>query len=270
MSRSPDPYVHGHHESVLRSHAQRTVDNSARYLEPHLASGLVVLDLGCGPGTITVELAERVAPGPVVGIDASAEALDTAEARVARSPATTCWLVRGDVHALSLPDASVDVAHAHQLLQHLRDPIAALTEMRRVLRPGGVVAVRDADYGAMAWSPPDPLLDRWLDLYHQITMRRGVQPDAGRHLAGWVREAGFTSVEASTSCWTFATADRRAWWGESWAERVTASAYAQHAVELELAGPEELEAIAGAFRRWARCDRGVFVVPHGEIVARRP
>jgi hypothetical protein len=55
-------YTHGHHESVLRSHAWRTVENSAAYLVPHLRPGLSLLDVGSGPGTITVDLAERLAP----------------------------------------------------------------------------------------------------------------------------------------------------------------------------------------------------------------
>jgi len=72
-------YTHGHHESVLRTHAWRTVDNSAAYLVPHLRPGLSVLDVGCGPGTVTVDLARRVAPGRVVGVDLSPEVVARAE-----------------------------------------------------------------------------------------------------------------------------------------------------------------------------------------------
>jgi len=78
----------------------------------------------------------------------------------------------GSVLALPFDDTSVDVVHAHQVLQHLADPVAALSEMARVLRPGGILAVRDADFGAFAWAPADPLLDRWLELYHEVTARR--------------------------------------------------------------------------------------------------
>src|ERR1700722_4991597 len=80
-------YTHGHHESVLRSHRWRTAENSAAYLLPLLAPGMSLLDVGCGPGTITVDLAPRVAPGPVVGVDRATEVLAEADALLADRPA---------------------------------------------------------------------------------------------------------------------------------------------------------------------------------------
>lgn len=150
-------YTHGHHESVLRSHRWRTAENSAAYLLDHLAPGLAVLDVGCGPGTITADLARLVAPGRVTAVDASEAALD--EAR--RAAGANVDFAVADVHALDFPDASFDVVHAHQVLQHVGDPVRALREMRRVCRPGGIVAVRDADYAAMTWYPATPGLEEW-------------------------------------------------------------------------------------------------------------
>jgi len=119
-----DTYTHGHHDSVLRSHRWRTVENSAAYLLPHLAPGQDLLDVGCGPGTITVDLAGRVTPGKVTGVDASTEVVAEAETR--RAGADTVTFVTGDVYALAFDDGSFDVVHAHQVLQHLTDPVAAL------------------------------------------------------------------------------------------------------------------------------------------------
>src|SRR6476620_1118472 len=143
-----DVYTHGHHDSVLQSHRWRTAANSAGYLLPHLHPGDSLLDVGCGPGTITADLVAAVAPGRVVAIDRSGDVLEEA-----RTAAPDADVRLGDVYALDHPDGEFDVSHAHQVLQHLTDPVAALAEMRRVTRPGGLVAVRDADYAAMTWYP---------------------------------------------------------------------------------------------------------------------
>jgi SAM-dependent methyltransferase len=259
-----DRYTHGHHESVLRSHSWRTADNSAGYLLPHLHAGLDLLDVGCGPGTITSDLAHLVAPGRVVGVDAAAEVVAQAQGSF---PGVE--FLEADAYALDFADESFDVVHAHQVLQHLSDPVRALREMRRVVRPDGIVAVRDSDYHAFTWAPLDERLDRWLELYRAVAARNGGEPDAGRFLLGWAHAAGFGDVTYTTSTWTFADADTRAWWGGTWAERVRHSAFARQAVEYELAEPAELESIAAAFGEWAESPDGVWVVLHGEVIARR-
>ena len=181
-----DTYTHGHADPVLQSHRWRTVENSAAYLAPHLRPGLDLLDVGCGPGTITVDLAARVAPGRVVGVDVSADPLEEARAAAERAGVAVTFEV-GDVYALEAADDSFDVVHAHQVLQHLTDPVAALREMARVCRPAGVIAVRDVDYGAFVTFPPDEGLDHWLDLYHRVARANGAEPDAGRRLVSWAR-----------------------------------------------------------------------------------
>jgi SAM-dependent methyltransferase len=263
-----DTYTHGHHESVLRSHEWRTAENSAGYLLARLEPGIDLLDVGCGPGTITIDLAHRVAPGAVVGIDRADDVIAKADDLARRQAVENVRFATGDVYALDFDDASFDVVHAHQVLQHLREPVAALREMKRVLRPGGTLAVRDSDYAAFVWAPADPLLDRWGELYHSITRHNGAEPDAGRHLLGWAQQAGFSNVEAGSSTWTFADPESRAWWGSLWADRVELSSFADQAVEYGLSDAAELAAIAAAWRRWAEQPDGYFAVLHGEVLAR--
>jgi len=257
-------YTHGHHESVLRSHRWRTAENSSAYLLDHLAPGLSVLDVGCGPGTITADLARLVAPGRVTAVDMSEAVLD--EARQATGPTTIDFAV-ADVHALDFPDDSFDVVHAHQVLQHVGDPVTALSEMRRVCRPGGIVAARDSDYAAMTWYPEVPELDAWLDLYRDVARRNGGEPDAGRRLHAWARRAGFTEVTASATVWCFASDEDRGWWSGMWADRIRHSAIAGQALAAGYP-QEELDRISEGWRKWGAAEDGWFAILHGEVLCR--
>ncbi|RKT07783.1 ubiquinone/menaquinone biosynthesis C-methylase UbiE [Streptomyces sp. 3211.6] len=263
-------YTHGHHESVLRSHRWRTAANSAAYLVGELRPGMRVLDVGCGPGTITADLAELVAPGGrVTAVDAAADVLEAAGAYAAeRGLAGTVDFAVADVHALEFPDDTFDVVHAHQVLQHVGDPVRALREMRRVCRPGGIVAVRDADYAAMTWYPATPGLEEWLELYRRVARANGGEPDAGRRLLSWARAAGFTEVRASATAWCYATPEEVAWWSELWADRTTASSYAQAAVGGGHATDAALERIAAAWRTWGDAPDAWFSVLNGELLCR--
>lgn len=269
MTAKPeDRYTHGHHDSVLASHRTRTDANSAAYLLPHLAPGQRLLDVGCGPGTISVDLAARVRPGEVVALEREAAVLAEVQRLAAERGATNLTTVVGDVYGLAFEDGAFDVVHAHQVLQHLSDPVAALAEMRRVTRPGGVVAVRDADYAAMTWYPLDPRLDRWLEIYHAVARANGAEPDAGRRLYAWARAAGFTDIEPSASTWLFADDASRTWWGSTWAERTRSSGVAEQALASGIASPAELQDVAAAWRDWMHHPDAWFGVMHGEILAR--
>jgi len=227
-----------------------------------------VLDVGCGPGTITLDLAGRVAPGGVVGLDREQAPLVEAKTLAADTPNVA--FVVGDVYALDFDDGAFDLVHAHQVLQHLTDPVAALKEMGRVCGPGGLVAVRDADYATMSWYPEEPALDRWLELYRSVARANRAEPDAARHLPRWAHAAGFSEVRTSASAWCFVTPDERKWWGGLWAERSTSSAFAEQALAYGLATPDQLDEIAEGFRQWAASDDGWFAFLHGEILWRKP
>jgi ubiquinone/menaquinone biosynthesis C-methylase UbiE len=259
-------YTHGHHESVLRSHRWRTAANSAFYLLPHLTPGQTLLDAGCGPGTITADLAAVVAPGQVTALDHTAGALDLARAEAAARGQANIVFAVGDVHDLGFAGGSFDVVHAHQVLQHAGDPVRALREMRRVCKPGGLVAARDGDYAAFTWYPAIGELDDWLTLYLHAARANGGEPNAGRRLLSWAQQAGFTTVTATSSTWCFASPDERAWWGGMWADRFEQSDLARQLLASGLATQADLRRISQGWRTWAAAAGGWFSVLHGEVI----
>ena len=260
-------YTHGHHESVLRSHSNRTVENSAAYLRPHLAPTTRLLDVGAGPGTITADFAGLV--GRVTATEIDDAALALSRGLVAERGLGNVDFSVEDVHALSFADDSFDVVHAHQVLQHVADPVRALRELARVTRPGGVVAVRDSDYAAFAWHPASPELDRWLALYRDLARANGGEPDAGRRLLAWAHAAGLDDVTVTSSTWTFATPADRAWWGGLWADRLLDSAFGDQLLETGRATPTQLQEMADGWRAWAEEPDGWFAVLHSELLVRR-
>jgi SAM-dependent methyltransferase len=266
--RREERYTHGHHPSVLKSHTWRTVANSAAYLEPYLVAGADLLDVGSGPGTITVDFARRLAPGTVTGLDAAAEVVEQAR-NLARSEGVgNVTFVVGDAYETGFDDQSFDIVHTHQTLHHLGDPVAALRELRRVVKPGGVVAAREVDYAGTIIHPTSPGLEAWAALYQRVHRASGGEPNSGRRLKAWAREAGFADVTSSASVWCFSTDDEREWWGSMWQARSLESAFATEAVSNGFATRAELQLISDAWRAWADDPDGWLTMPHGEILCR--
>jgi SAM-dependent methyltransferase len=256
-------YIHGHHETVLRSHRWRTAENSAAYLLPVLTDSMHLLDVGAGPATVTRDLAGRVAR--VTALEVTEEAV--AVAREGLRGVGNAEVTAGDVHELPFEDDTFDVVHAHQVLQHVADPVLALREMDRVCKPGGYIAARDSDYAAFTWYPAVPELDDWQDLYHRIARGNGGEPDAGRRLLSWAREAGLRDVVATSSTWCFASDEDRAWWGGMWADRILVSEMARQALASGV--PQaELERLSAGWRRWSEQPDGWMSLLHGEVLAR--
>ncbi|MCL2316128.1 MAG: methyltransferase domain-containing protein [Actinomycetia bacterium] len=263
-------YTHGHAPSVVGFHATRSVADSFQYGVARLAPGQTVLDVGCGPGSITVDLARIVAPGRVIAIDQDAGVLSSARSLAAAQGADNVEFAVMDAASLDLPDSSVDVVHAHQVLQHVPDPVTVLKEMARVTRPGGVIAARDGDYSAFTWFPPHPGLDEWRRLYVTIARRNGGEPDAGRHLLAWAHAAGLTDVVATSSTSTYAAGEGARAWGAMWAERILHSGIGTQLIEAGLASQDDLSAISAAWLEWSRDPDAFLFTPHGEILAAIP
>ena len=259
-------YTHGHHASVLASHQWRTVANSATYFAPSVQETDLILDLGCGPGTLTVDLA-RVTGATVIGVDNARAAIAAAEHEAASHAAVS--LMVASAYELPFPKNTFDICHAHQVLQHTVDPQCVLTEFHRVLRPGGRVAVRDCTYSSFTWSPAASDLDDWLTSYIEVARINSGEPDAGDFLADWVATANFTVLAVTKSNWVFDDTATCRWWGGLWAKRIVESAFGQQLEELGRASSDERLSMAQAFLNWSTAPGAWFCVPSTEVLAEK-
>lgn len=257
-------YTHGHHGSVVTSHARRTAFDSAAFVLDHLDQSMCLLDLGCGPGSITLELADRV--HTTVGVDAAEEAIAAARDRAGDRQDVTFEV--GSAYELGFEDDVFDVVFAHQLLQHLGDPVSAILEARRVVKPGGFIAARDADYGTMVHDPDEPRLDQWSHLYDAVARRSGGEPNAGRRLGGWFQDAGLRDLVVTTSTWTYYEPDAVARWADLWISRLTEARLGELAIEYDMADSATLEDLADGWRSWASRPGAFFAFLHGEVIGR--
>jgi ubiquinone/menaquinone biosynthesis C-methylase UbiE len=265
-----ETYTHGHAAATVRQHAQRNVEEAAAFLLPALRPGMSLLDVGCGPGSITRGFAERLAPGRVVGLDLSEETLASARRDAAERGLDNLRYEAGSVYALPYEDASFDVVYAHQVLQHLREPSAALREMLRVLRPGGLVAARDVDWGTVAYWPSDPWLDRFLQVHHDTWSRNGGEPHMGRKLRALFNAADVRALELSAAHWLYASPAETRGWGEAYAERLLTSPMGERPIEYGHASRADVEAMAAAFRAWSVHPDAFWSFIHVAALARKP
>lgn len=264
-----ETYHLGHHPSVVARHARRTADMVAAFFLPFLKPGMRLLDVGCGPGSITSGFAQRVAPGETIGIDPSADVIATAKSLAGATAAGNLSFEVGNVYEPRFAAGSFDAVFSHQVLQHLRRPVDALRHMRALLAPGGVLGVRVVDWGSAIFHPESEGIHRFLALQYDLARLNGTDPNAGRHLRRWFREAGFGETRVTSSTESDADADATRDRAEMFAERLSRSSLADRALECGIATRPDLDSIAAACRAWGRAPDAFFCYSHIESVARR-
>ena len=249
-------YTYGHSQVVTGVHAARTAAKEAGFFLPHLRPGMRVLDLGCGPGTITAGLAAAVAPAAVVGLDVAPSVLDQARRVVGDRQLRNVSFLAGSAEDLPFPAGWFDAVFAHTLLEHVSDPMAALREARRVLKPSGLLGVRDCDWGTGAFHPPDPAVELGASLYARVWRHNGGRPNCGRELRALLRAAGFARVQTSASFrWDGShdggNGDSRRF-GELLAQRLMMPNFAGPILAIGWADAALLEQTAAACAAWSR------------------
>jgi ubiquinone/menaquinone biosynthesis C-methylase UbiE len=198
MTRSRETYTPGYSEPTLGLMLKRSAAKQAAFFTPFLREGMRVLDCGCGPGTITLDFATPVAPGQVVGIDLEPTQLRSAQNRARQQQLNVSFGV-ASIYALPFADGYFDAVFAHALFEHLREPVRALREVKRVLRSSGLAGVRSPDWSGWLVHPPNPLIEQAFHQFKEIQIANGGNPYVGRALKGFLRESGFSNTSLMAS-----------------------------------------------------------------------
>jgi SAM-dependent methyltransferase len=194
-----DHYSFGYEEGVQSYLQLHTAERCAGFIQPHLTQGMSLLDAGCGPGTITIGLAQLVTPGPITAVDVSAGEVEKTRQLLIGAGFDNAQTAVADVRNLQFEAQSFDAVFSHAVIDYLDDPVAALREFHRVLKPGGLVGVRSPNDDLMAVGPANALLDEGLALFRQALSFMGGNVSEGRFLGSRLKDAGFERIFVSSS-----------------------------------------------------------------------
>jgi ubiquinone/menaquinone biosynthesis C-methylase UbiE len=260
-------YIHEHHSAhATKMVQQRNAAVHGAFFLPHLHAGMTLLDCGCGPGTITAGLAEAVAPGLTIGVDLAVEQIELAKTNVAHGSAANVRFEVQNVYALSYADATFDAVFAHALIGHLHDPVSALREMGRVLKPGGVIGVRDPDFAGFLLAPTDSLIDGAFDLYVRFRQDNGGDPYIGRRLREHVRRAGLARTRGSAAYECWGTEEETGYIVDVLLAELTGPRVTRHAMQRGWADETYFDQVASALRRWGANPDAIWAHAWFEVV----
>lgn len=192
---SEEHYTFGFDDAVLAFMSRRTLKTHGGFFAAHLKQGMNVLDVACGPGSITIGIAERVGAGRVTGVDLNESQVALAKRAAAEQGINNAEFRTADAYALPFDDASFDALYCNALLEHLSDPGKAMREFIRVLKPGGVVGVAGPHWSRFLIAPMDAELTAAISAFTALQGSNGGDVDVGGKLSQLALDAGFERVK---------------------------------------------------------------------------
>ena len=266
-------YTMGYSEEFQLLLRQRSVESHAFHLLPHMKPGMRVLDFGCGPGTISVGLAKAIEPAELHGIDVEASQIEMARSAAKAGGHTNAAFHVGNAMELPFEDSYFDAAHCHTVLMHVPDTQAVLAEVRRVLKPGGIISSREL-IGASSFLEPNRVeFDSAWEVFLSLLAANGGHPQMGKELKNAFLEAGFTDIQASLSFDSFGSAEDIAFLHSfigGWFFMPEVMAAATAAVQYGLATQQLFDEVRVALDEWVEHAGAVGGLAFGECIARKP
>ncbi|MEM7123574.1 MAG: class I SAM-dependent methyltransferase [Pseudomonadota bacterium] len=265
-----DAYVHDYDGALTEQViASRTAAVHAAFLAPYLHADMDILDCGCGPGSITVGLADVLTNGSVTGIDISESQVTRARKFASDRGCANVAFEVGDARDLPFENARFDAVFSHAMIEHLSDPSPALAEMHRVLKPGGLAAIRCIDLGGTIISPDDGRLAAGHEIWRKYREHCGGDAFMGRRLRGLLHETGFVGATGAASSETWATPERTRLISSVMTEEFSGPKIASTAEEMGWASRADMEEIGRAFDEWATHPDAFMTITWGEAIAWR-
>ena len=262
-------YTIGHKEGPLAYMRFRSAERCCTFFRHHVRSTSRILDCGCGPGSITIGLAQWAPDGETVGTDLGAEQLDGARALARDLGVHNVTFRQGNIFDLPFGEDSFDVVFSQTVLFHIPDPEKALAEIKRVLSPGGLVALRDGiNASNMLW-PDEPLVREIARVVRLGAQRSGGNPDVGRELGTLLHSAGFDEVFSSLSWEQPERPDERAEYFSLIAGLLDGD-LATLAVREGWSTAERLVQAAARARNLANMPGAIFASLFGQAIGRKP
>lgn len=261
-----EAYTHGYTLVFTQYLSRRTAATNAAFFLPYLRSGMRVLDCGCGPGTITIGLAQAMAPGQVVGIDIEPGQIEAAQAQAAEQKVPNVSFQIASIYQIPFPDSYFDAAFGHSILEHLGRPLEALREVHRVLKSGGLAGLREVDQGGNLLEPSNPILEKSLELQEKAWQLNGGNPHLGRTLRALLAATGFINIQASSSYDSYGTPEEVKLWAERMVDHFAQSSLSDRLVELGWADRTLLEQIRAAWREWSDHPNAFYARARVEVI----
>jgi ubiquinone/menaquinone biosynthesis C-methylase UbiE len=267
---SDEAYTIGHSEAALKYMRFRTAERFCGFVKDKIKSDSAILDCGCGPGTITVGLADWSPDGETIGIDLGSEQQQIGRNIAKERGIGNVTFQEGSIFELPFPDDSFDVVFASFILCHLAKPEDALAQMFRVTRPGGHVAVQDCDCQAfLAW-PDDEAARLSLATFANGMKKSGGDPNIGRKLGRLVADAGLELESFSFTYQQPRTAAERDLLYSGIAHTVEKSDLAKLALAEGWATERDLEAMGKYYRDAIHDLSRLALLPVGQALGRKP